>query len=105
MRAFCDVVMAQDSEPHIPVLKMVDEKLPRRPPGRSSHHDMPQDPETWQQVAADLDEWRTVDMAAGRSSPAPSMNPARRSSRRFANGELDWGLHGASLTRSGVAAW
>ena len=55
LRAFCDVVMAQDRDPRIPVLEMVDAKLHERKLDGYRYADMPSDPETWQQVAAALD--------------------------------------------------
>ena len=54
--AFCDVVTGQDAEPRIPVLEMVDAKLHAGRLDGFRHHDMPPDPETWQQVAANLDD-------------------------------------------------
>jgi hypothetical protein len=56
LRAFCDVVMAQDSEPRIPVLEMVDEKLHADRLDGFRYEDMPTDQETWRHVAANLDE-------------------------------------------------
>jgi hypothetical protein len=55
LRAFCDVVTGQDSEPRIPVLEMVDAKLHAGELDGFRHHDMPPDPQTWQQVAVLLD--------------------------------------------------
>ncbi|MHB8657998.1 MAG: gluconate 2-dehydrogenase subunit 3 family protein [Solirubrobacteraceae bacterium] len=53
--AFCDVVMAQDREPRIPVLNMVDEKLFTGKLDGFRYDDMPDDRETWRRVAAGLD--------------------------------------------------
>jgi hypothetical protein len=53
--AFCDVVMAQDREPKIPVLNMVDAKLFERKLDGFRYDDMPDDGETWRRVAAGLD--------------------------------------------------
>ncbi|HWE59219.1 MAG TPA: gluconate 2-dehydrogenase subunit 3 family protein [Solirubrobacteraceae bacterium] len=55
LRAFCDVVMGQDSDPRIPALEMVDAKLYTGKLDGYRYADMPSDPETWQQVAAALD--------------------------------------------------
>jgi hypothetical protein len=55
LRAFCDTVTGQDSDPRIPVLEMVDAKLHAGHLDGFRHHDMPADPETWRQVAALLD--------------------------------------------------
>jgi hypothetical protein len=53
--AFCDVVMAQDREPKIPVLNFVDAKLFDGQLDGFQHIDMPDDRETWRRVAAGLD--------------------------------------------------
>jgi hypothetical protein len=58
--AFCDTVLAQDSEPRIPVLAMVDEKLHAHKLDGYRHADMPSDEQTWRRVA------RMLDAAAGR---------------------------------------
>ena len=55
LKAFCDVVMGQDSEPRIPVLEMVDDTLGAGRLDGFRHDDMPADPETWRLVAANLD--------------------------------------------------
>jgi hypothetical protein len=54
--AFCDVVTAQDSDPRIPVLSYVDEKLFEGKRDGWQHHDVPDDDETWRRVARGLDE-------------------------------------------------
>jgi hypothetical protein len=53
--AFCDVVMAQDREPKIPVLNMVDAKLFAGQLDGFRFADMPDDRETWRQAAKGLD--------------------------------------------------
>ncbi len=53
--AFCDVVMAQDREPRIPVLAMVDAKLHAGKFDGFRFADMPDDRETWRRVARGLD--------------------------------------------------
>jgi hypothetical protein len=55
LNALCDVVMAQDSEPRIPVLKMVDAKLFAGTLDGFRYADMPDDRETWRRVAVGLD--------------------------------------------------
>lgn len=55
LRAFCDVVMAQDAEPRIPVLEMIDAKLHAGTLDGFRYENMPPDPETWRAVAAGLD--------------------------------------------------
>ena len=53
--AFCDVVMAQDREPRVPVLNLVDAKLFDGKLDGYRYADMPDDRETWRRVAAGLD--------------------------------------------------
>jgi hypothetical protein len=53
--AFCDVVMAQDREPKIPVLNMVDAKLFSGELDGFRYADMPDDRETWRRLALGLD--------------------------------------------------
>ena len=53
--SFCDVVMAQDREPKIPVLNMVDAKLFSGQLDGFRFDGMPDDRETWRRVAAGLD--------------------------------------------------
>jgi hypothetical protein len=52
---FCDVVLAQDAEPRIPVLNMVDAKLFGGKLDGFRYADMPDDRETWRLVARGLD--------------------------------------------------
>jgi hypothetical protein len=54
--AFCDVVLAQDAEPRIPVLAFVDDKLAEGRLDGYQYADMPDDRETWRLVARGLDE-------------------------------------------------
>jgi len=54
--AFCDVVTAQDAEPRVPVLAMVDDKLHHGRLDGYRYDDMPDDRETWRLVARGLDE-------------------------------------------------
>ncbi len=53
--AFCDVVLAQDREPKVPVLNMVDAKLFAGKLDGFRYADMPDDRETWRRVAVGLD--------------------------------------------------
>ncbi len=53
--AFCDFVLAQDAEPKIPVLNMVDAKMFAGELDGFQHADMPDDRETWRRVAVGLD--------------------------------------------------
>ena len=52
---FCDVVMAQDREPKIPVLQMVDAKMFSGAREGYRYAELPDDGETWRRVAAGLD--------------------------------------------------
>jgi hypothetical protein len=86
--AFCDLVLAQDSEPRIPVLAMVDEKLFERRGEGYRHADMPSDQDTWREVARMLD---AAAAAAGAESFAAAEREAQlRIVARFAAGELPW---------------
>jgi Gluconate 2-dehydrogenase subunit 3 len=53
--AFCDLLLAQDREPKIPVLNMVDAKLFAGELDGFRYADMPDDRETWRRVATGLD--------------------------------------------------
>ena len=53
--AFCDLVLAQDDDPKIPVLNMVDAKLFAGELDGFRYEDMPDDRETWRRVALGLD--------------------------------------------------
>ncbi|HEY6399069.1 MAG TPA: gluconate 2-dehydrogenase subunit 3 family protein [Solirubrobacteraceae bacterium] len=53
--AFCDVVVAQDREPKVPVLAMVDAKLHAGKLDGFRFAEMPDDRETWRRVARGLD--------------------------------------------------
>ena len=54
--AFCDVVLAQDAEPRIPVLSLVDTKLAAARLDGYRYADMPDDRDTWRLVAQGLDQ-------------------------------------------------
>jgi len=56
LRAFCDVVTAQDEEPRVPVLEMVDAKLHAGRLDGYQHADLPDDREVWRLAARGLDE-------------------------------------------------
>jgi len=53
--AFCDLVLAQDREPRVPVLNMVDEKLFSGAREGYRYAELPDDAQTWRRVAAGLD--------------------------------------------------
>jgi len=56
LKAFCDVVTAQDAEPRIPVLAYVDEKLHSGVGDGYQYYDLPGDGEVWHLLARGLDE-------------------------------------------------
>lgn len=91
LRAFCNVVTGQDSDPRIPVLEMVDAKLHAGRLDGFRHYDMPPDPETWRRVAANLDE--SAREHSGENGFAPASAEAQHEIvQRFSEGKLDWEL-------------
>lgn len=83
---FCDLVLAQDSEPKIPVLNIVDAKLFAGELDGFRYVDLPDDGETWRRVALGLD-------AAARQDGAVDFVTASEDVRErvveaFSNGEL-----------------
>ena len=82
LRHFCDCVTAQDRDPRIPVLEMVDQKLHEGKLDGYQHADMPDDREVWRVVARALD---------GLGFAQLPMDDAHAVCERFANGELDLG--------------
>ena len=85
--AFCDVVMAQDAEPRIPVLAMVDEKLHEGRLDGFRYADMPPDPETWKRVARLLDAAARARGAEDFAAAAPE--PQHEIVDEFAKGEIE----------------
>lgn len=55
-RRLCDFVMAQDREPRIPVMELIDEKMAKGRLDGFHFEDMPDDRVTWHQVLAGLDQ-------------------------------------------------
>ncbi len=87
--AFCDLVLAQDAEPRIPVLAFVDQKLAEGRLDGYQYADMPDDRDTWRLVAAGLDQ-------AARERGADSYADAALARQQeiidaFAAGELSGG--------------
>jgi hypothetical protein len=80
--AFCDVVLAQDAEPRVPVMSFVDAKLYEGRLDGFQYVTMPDDRETWRRVAAGLDE------AAGGSFALAPEARQREVVAAFADGEL-----------------
>jgi hypothetical protein len=88
--AFCDVVLAQDAEPRIPVMSFVDAKLHDRCLDGFQHAGMPDDRDTWRAVAAGLDQSAR---ARGATSFAAASGAVRHDLvRAFADGELHDGV-------------
>ncbi len=79
LAVFLDVVLAQDGEPRVPVLQMVDAKFCEGRLDGYRYEDMPSDDQTWKLVAARLDGFADADPDAQREVVA-----------RFAKGELGW---------------
>lgn len=77
--AFLDVVLAQDAEPRIPVLAMIDARLHTATFDGYRYEDMPADDQTWKIVASCLDGF--ADRSAARQQEIVS---------GFAAGTLDW---------------
>lgn len=89
LAAFCDVVLAQDAQPRIPVLAYIDEKLHAGRLDGYQYADMPDDRETWRLVARGLDEAAGV---GGATSYASAPHDARLGiSVRFSDGTLGGG--------------
>jgi hypothetical protein len=84
--AFCDVVLAQDAEPRVPVLAMVDAKLAAGSSDGYRYADMPEDPETWRAVA------RGLDGAAGGDFAGLGDEARRALVQRFSAGDLRGGV-------------
>ena len=81
----CDVLTAQDGEPRIPVLEMVDAKMAARQFDGWRHAGMPDDAQTWKVVATGLDE------AAGGSFAACTEQERLEICGAFSKGELSGG--------------
>lgn len=91
LRAFCDVVMGQTSDPRIPVLEMVDAKLHAGQLDGYRYENMPADPETWRQVAANLDA-TAAQRGSGDGFAAADSELQHQIVEAFARAELDWKL-------------
>jgi hypothetical protein len=84
--ALCDEVTAQDREPRIPVLQIVDAKLDARQLDGYRYENMPEDPKTWRLVARGLDE------AAGRPFAGLGGEERKWIVGRLADGTLSGGV-------------
>lgn len=90
LRAFCDIVLAQDEEPRVPVAAFVDAKLADGRLDGYQYADMPDDRDTWRQVLRGLDE------AAGQRCGKASFAAAAISTQlalvdQFSRGRLQGG--------------
>ncbi|HEY2601053.1 MAG TPA: gluconate 2-dehydrogenase subunit 3 family protein [Thermoleophilaceae bacterium] len=81
LKAFCDVVTAQDGEPRIPVLGMIDAKFSAGQLDGYQYAGMPDDRDLWRIVARGLDE-----VASGFAEATPETQ--REIVKRFSKGEL-----------------
>jgi hypothetical protein len=97
---FVDLVMAQDSEPRIPVLAYVDEKLFDGALDGYQFFDVPDDRETWRRVARGLDE--EAQKLGAERFPLLRVRDQLDVVHRFANSELHGGVWG---TLSVARAW
>jgi hypothetical protein len=87
LRAFCDTVLAQDSDPRIPVAEFVDAKLADGKLDGYQYADMPDDRDTWRLVLTALDE--TARATSGAESFAGADLDSRESIiGQFADGKL-----------------
>jgi hypothetical protein len=70
LKAFCDIVTAQDEEPRIPVLSYIDEKLHGGVGDGWQYYDLPSDGEVWRRLARGLDaEARHLSYASFAAAP------------------------------------
>ena len=89
LKAFCDTLTAQDGEPRIPVLSMVDAKLHAGELDGFQYAGMPDDRDVWRIVARGLDE--TARGAGAHDFGGASPEVQRQIVGRFAGGELEGG--------------
>ena len=100
LKAFCDIVTAQDAEPRIPVLAYIDEKLHGGIGDGWQYVDLPPDGDVWRAVAYGLDEEAEGVAHASFASAAESARV--EIVHRFSRGEL----HGGTWAQLNVArAW
>ena len=90
LEAFCDVVLAQDAEPRIPVLAFVDRKLAEGRLDGYQYADMPDDRVTWRLVAEGLDQAAHEHGAEAFAGETTALQ--QRIVACFAHGELHRGV-------------
>jgi hypothetical protein len=83
LTVFADLYLAQDSEPRIPVMAFVDEKLWKGELDGYRYFDMPDDGETWRVVARGLDQEGLTRLPVQQQLDVV---------HRFANGDLHGGV-------------
>ncbi len=89
--AFCDTVLAQGSDPRVPVLAMIDEKLHAGRLEGYRYADMPDDAEAWKRVGRGLDQAAALEH--GSCSFAAAAHDVRRAiCASFSAGELRGGI-------------
>ena len=71
-RVFCDTCIAQDDEPRIPVLEMIDRRLFEGELDGYQYDGMPDDRDTWRLVLAGLDETAATDDGAPSLAECPA---------------------------------
>lgn len=89
LTVFCDIVLAQDEEPRVPVLPFIDEKFAEGRLDGYRYAGMPDDRDTWRLVARGLDE-TAKERGAGSYAQAPDELRAAISDD-FAEGKLTGG--------------
>jgi len=101
LRAFCDIVLAQDAEPRIPVAEFVDAKLADGQLDGYQYADMPDDRDTWRLVLRGLDE--AAEQRYGKASFAHAEIPTQLALvDQFSRGRL----HGGSWSQlNETRAW
>jgi hypothetical protein len=103
LRAFLDVLLAQDAEPRIPVLELVDATLDAGKLDGYRYAGMPPDPETWRVVAAGLDAAMGGDFAAADAGEQQAIVG------RFADGDIALDIDAkrawSVVTRGALAAF
>ncbi|GFG68542.1 gluconate 2-dehydrogenase subunit 3 family protein [Mycolicibacter senuensis] len=94
LRAFCDIVLAQDEEPRVPVAEFIDAKLADGRLDGYQYADMPEDGDTWRLVLQGLDE--AARQRYGRASFADAEVPSQLAMvEQFSRG----GLYGGAWSR------
>jgi hypothetical protein len=85
----CDLLLAQNAEPRVPVLAFVDEKQHEGRGDGYQYEDLPSDRETWRTVARGLDE--EAQNLEGSSFAELDEHDALELCHRFSKGELSGG--------------